>query len=249
MTTIVFQSYRTHSVPVWIETCLNSVQNWAYLCGYDYRFYDDTFFNEVPDWFRARAQNEICPITDLARLIVAKKLLTSGYQRVIWVDADMLIFNPKVLDIEVNAPFAFCQEDWMTVYRGGQVQISQRVNNSICFFTKEDDILTELINDAISTGKSNDLIEKLDIGTKYLTDRHKVTALPLINSVAILDPPMVKDILRDDRMLIRRYTKYINRPIGAVNLCASLVCDDNMHRIYTEATLTLLSDYAKIFKQ
>ena len=41
MKTLVIQSFRTHSVPPWIERCLDSVRRWAALRGYDYRLTDD----------------------------------------------------------------------------------------------------------------------------------------------------------------------------------------------------------------
>jgi hypothetical protein len=103
MKTIVYQSYRTQQVPPWITTCMGTVRAWADQQGFDYRFYDDGFFEYAPQWFRDKAQHGICPVTDLARLVVARELLAQGYERTVWVDADLLVFAPEQLRLDLDA--------------------------------------------------------------------------------------------------------------------------------------------------
>ena len=44
VSTLVIQSYRTEVVPVWIETCMQSVCDWAHGAGFSYEFVGDEIF-------------------------------------------------------------------------------------------------------------------------------------------------------------------------------------------------------------
>src|SRR5258706_16177245 len=90
MRTVVYQSYRTNSVPTWITRCLESVREWAKCQGFDYVFIDDRLFEYAPQWYRTKVKDDILLISDLARLKLAKEFLDQKYQRTIWVDADVL---------------------------------------------------------------------------------------------------------------------------------------------------------------
>ena len=59
MKTVVYQSYRTTSVPAWIDECMKSVRRWAQLKGFEYVFFDDEIFERVPSWYRQKANNGI----------------------------------------------------------------------------------------------------------------------------------------------------------------------------------------------
>ena len=90
---IVYQSYRDEDVPPWIETCLASVRAWSEANAWDYRMFHDEALDLVPDWFRRKAEGRLPVVSDLARLLLARDLLATGYRRVVWVDADVLLFD------------------------------------------------------------------------------------------------------------------------------------------------------------
>jgi len=100
MKTVVYQSYRTRDVAPWLATCQASVRDWAARAGHDYRHYGDELFDRVPDWYRAKAGSLVLPVSDLARLVLARELLAEGYDRTVWVDADLLVFD---LDLRIEA--------------------------------------------------------------------------------------------------------------------------------------------------
>ena len=62
MKTVVYQSYRTHDVPPWVEACLQSTRAWAASRGFQHRFLDDRFFDFCPRWYRQRV-NDAAAIT------------------------------------------------------------------------------------------------------------------------------------------------------------------------------------------
>ena len=67
MSTIVFQSYRTHDVRAWIERCLASVREWARGAGHAYAFLDDRLFDYLlPPWYSAAVDERLLPRTNLA---------------------------------------------------------------------------------------------------------------------------------------------------------------------------------------
>ena len=49
VSTVVIQSYRTEAVPIWIETCMQSVREWALRGRFSYEFVGDEIFDLLPD--------------------------------------------------------------------------------------------------------------------------------------------------------------------------------------------------------
>ncbi len=97
--------------------CMRSVRAWADLRGFEYAFVDRAFFEGVPEWYAERAGTVvrgICLLADLARLQWARKLLELGHERVIWFDADVLVFRPEGLTISRRPLCAFTEEFWVT---------------------------------------------------------------------------------------------------------------------------------------
>ena len=113
MKTVVFQSYRTTDVPSWMSACQSSVRRWAEDRGHDYRFIDDRFFECVPDWLRERVRNQKLPMSDYARLHHARAFLDAGYERTIWFDSDVVLFDPEAFSRNNGErSFAVTREVW-----------------------------------------------------------------------------------------------------------------------------------------
>jgi hypothetical protein len=114
--TIVYQSYRIVDVAPWITTCSRTVQQWAHAQGFDYRFVDDRLFDRVPDWLRDRLRHGKLPMSDYARVSLARELFDEGYGRAIWVDIDVAIFDPVRFQANNGArEFALTSEVWFDV--------------------------------------------------------------------------------------------------------------------------------------
>jgi hypothetical protein len=246
MQTIVFQSYRTQQVPAWISTCMGTVRAWAAQQGFDYRFYDDAFLGYAPPWFRDKAQQSICPVTDLARLVVARELLAQGYQRTVWVDADMLVFAPEQLRVEQVQDFSFCHELWVQVDAAGALQLVHRVNNAITVFCAGNVQLGFFIDACLRIGRHKAQIGKLDVGTKFLTELRAVMPYPLLENVGMLSPRMLYEITGGEALHLRRYAQGLPVPLACANLCASMqgrtlqgvVCDDALYARVIEVLLS-----------
>lgn len=221
MKTIVYQSYRTHDVPPWITTCLGTVRDWARLQGHDYRFFDDGFFTYAPDWFREKAQHAICPVTDLARLVVARELLAQGYERTIWVDADMLVFDPATWRIDLQQDFQFCHEVWIWTNAQGGLQPVHRVNNAVTVFCRGSLHLDFFIDACLRVGRHKPRIGKLDVGTQFLSELRRILPFPLLENVGLLTPTMMQELLDGRAQHLDVYARALRAPLACANLCGS----------------------------
>lgn len=236
MKTIVYQSYRTANVPTWIERCLSSVRDWARTQGHDYHFAGDEFLELAPAWYRQKAGMEICPVADLSRLIMADKLLSQGYDLVIWVDADILIFNPEGLRPQLRQGFAFTHELWTYVSDKGRPAVLQRVNNSVMLFAKQNVHLGFFVDACLQLAHTRKAVGKLDVGTDFLTKLRNILPFALLENVGMLSPPLMQDIAHGTSGFLQTYAQALRAAPVCANLCASLQ-DQSVDGFSTEAAI------------
>lgn len=221
MRTIVYQSYRTRDVPSWISRCLQSVRTWAAAQQFEYRFIDDSFFDYVPAWYRQGAGGNIQVVTNLARLLVARELLAAGYERTIWMDADILVFDQQSFRVDVTSDFAFCREAWVWSRWGALVNLPG-VNNSVSVFIRDNRFLDFCIwahEDLVRRGTR---IQAHGTSTRLLTALYAAAPFPLLTNVGVLSPVIARDLAATTGRLARKYAELHGAPIHAINLGGSL---------------------------
>lgn len=223
MKTVVYQSYRTENVPGWIAACMESVQAWAAASGFDYRFMDDSFLDLAPAWFRERCAGEICPVTDLARLVMARDLLAEGYERTVWVDADVLVFAPELMNVDTPTGCAFCFELWPWLDANGQLQCERKVNNSISVFTRGNHQLEFLIDACQRIASSKSHVDKLALGTTLLTGLAWLMPLRVLDNIGMFSPLLIQGIASGQEQWTAAYAAQLSNPLAAANMCNSLV--------------------------
>ena len=76
---------------------------------------------------------------DLARLELAARFLAEGYERAVWIDADVLVFDPQRFEINVNNSFTVSRE--VCLYLEDGWCIERGVNNSVAVFQRENTFL------------------------------------------------------------------------------------------------------------
>jgi hypothetical protein len=220
--TVVFQSFRTTGVPGWMEACMRSAREWAAGRGFDYRFFDDSFLALAPAWFRERCGGELCPVTDLARLVAARQLLAAGYERTVWLDADVLVFAPEALGVD-TAGFAFCLEVWPVLEADGRLDCVQQANNAISVFTRGNPQLDFLIDACLRIAAGKPRIDKVEVGTHLVSKLAGLVPMPLVTNVGIFSPVIVNDVASGTDRFVPAYAARLPSPLAAVNLCQSLV--------------------------
>jgi len=221
--TIVVQSFREHDIPEWISRCLSTVQAWADRSHFVYDFAGDAFLQLAPAWYRAKADPHITVITDLARLLLARQYLQQGFDRVIWIDADVLIFAPSLLHIDPDLSCAFCREVWMHRNYGGLLHASFKINNSACMF-RNDCYGVQYLEDYISAcvsivARLPCILDHTEVGTKFLTARNRHSPLPVMSGFGTLSPVMLYALLQSDAEVLKSFMDYQTGPLYAVNLC------------------------------
>ena len=196
-------------------------REWAALRGFDYHFVDDRLFDLVPPWYRERVQGNILLVSDLARLVVAQGMLASGYDRAIWVDADMLIFDPERLVLPITEEYAFCLEFWLHPGKDGKLTIARAVNNSVSLFVKGNSFLEFYIHACLQIAGHNHTLDTVSVGTKFLTSLRNIYPFRLIEDVGTFSPPVMHALVTRNEAL-EMYRKALPGPIFAANLCGSL---------------------------
>jgi len=220
MNTIVYQSYRTENVAPWIERCMASVRKWTNAMGFEYRFIDDRIFDCLPDWYRSASPN-VRVLTNLARLLVARELLTQGYERTIWIDADVLVFDPDAFRIEIAEEFAFVRETWIEI-RWGTVIKHHNVNNSVSVFTRGNSFLEFGIWAHEQLVRDGTRVRQFGTTTALLTAIHQGAPLPLLRDVGIMNPPLMRALLAGNAKVVDEFAVAHGAPIHATNLTAAL---------------------------
>lgn len=239
MRTIVYQSYRGDDTPKWLEKCMQTVKNWAELKGFDYQR-EDNFFDYVPDWYKDKAQGKINVIADLARLEIAKKFLDQGYDQTIWMDADVVVFDPDNLTIDTTESYLLCREVWLDTEDDknfGEETLSciKKVTNSLLFFARNNSFLDFYIYACKSIMKNQTgRLSRLAFSTKFLTKLYEIMEIPLFPNMGLFSPILMHGIVEEKTAITQLYAESLESPVYAANLCLSFRNQSNKGIMVTD---------------
>lgn len=224
MRTLIIQSYRTHNVASWISDCMHSVRAWADERSYEYEFVDDHLFDYAPGWVRQLCGAKILPITDVARMYLLREYLQRGWDRVVWVDADVLVFASQKFVLDDAAPYSLCRELSVYVNPEREVRFDEMVNNAVLLVTPRQPMLDfwifaveEILRDSVP-----DEIDSLTAGTRFFTNVAMAMPVRVLQNIGLFTPPLIRDIAAGGGALLEQWVARFGRPIGAANLCASM---------------------------
>lgn len=231
-----------------MSRCMASVNEWSQLRGMDYRFFGDEIFDLLPKWYLDACKGHKWPMSDLARLLAARNLLAEGYSRVIWCDADLLVFDPESLNIDTTLEFAFCREPWMgpqdnpislALKKPGHIgrirhasswkgyYTSMNVNNA--FFVIGDSwFLDHYINCVLYSGRKLDEFRSQHMGPDMLTALYGVLKFPLLRHVGAFSLYVVRAIANEDTKILGAYSQLAGEPLYAANVCNSQFAEDQV---------------------
>lgn len=238
--TLVIQSHRSPLPYPWIESCLRSVREWCSLNGYEYRFMGDEFFDSVPTEILKKTEGQKVIATDLARLLILQDALDSGYEAVIWLDADFLIFNPSKFELPAH-PYAVGREVWIQNDKRGKLKVYKKVHNAFLMFRKQNgflDFYRETAERLLSLNQGT--IPPQFIGPKLLTALHNIAILPVAESAGMLSPMVIMDMIEGEGAALDKFIKHSPQPIAAANLCLSSCERDDLSDKSIERLIELL---------
>lgn len=256
MRSVVVQSYRTES-PDWLQVCMRSVKDWALQQGHEYQFVDDRLFDYVPAQVMRAPPSTVLPLTDLARLGLLKDLLNSGYDRAIWVDADVLVFRPEHFRIPDVCGGMLCREVWTYEDEDGQIKHRPGINNAVAVFDRGHPLLDFLHHAALELFAQlrPEQIHSSRIGTDFYTLLGRIYPMRLLTQVGCFSPIITRALLSGERTdLLREYGEQFGHPFHAVNLCRFKLIDDSVlgeldrkHIVTEEHLLTIRSRTIEAF--
>ncbi|MBT4038407.1 MAG: hypothetical protein HN644_04135 [Rhodospirillales bacterium] len=227
METLVIQSYRSHNVAPWIETCLASVKSWSNLHNYAYRFVGEEIFDRVPDWYRGKTRAHPQIATDLGRLELIREALDEGYRRVAWLDADVLIFAPTGLTLDHIDSYSFGREFWVQSNQRGELKLFRNTHNALCVFCPGNPFLDFYrhaclnIIERMDVGPDGSMVPQI-VGPKLLNALQNMMGLPVMESIGMASPLVITDIAAGGGPALNMMLDAMDDPVCGLNLCASM---------------------------
>jgi hypothetical protein len=226
--TIVIQTFRNHTIPAWIQRCLDSVQKWTGLHEYDYSLAGDEFYDLCGPEYLARGSKNPQAITNLARLVATRQRLDAGYQRVIWMDADVFVFDPAKLVFDFPAEklttgYAFGREVWLTRNSEGVPSVTVPIaHNAATFFTQAAVDLDMLITLIRHIDAKRQIISNFQVGVRLLRGLQYSLMFPTFSHVGAFSPVLLRALAERDETVLQIYGQAYRYQACAGNLGLSL---------------------------
>jgi hypothetical protein len=182
---------------------------------------DDSFLSLAPEWVRSRCGDNIYAVTDLCRLQLLKNMLEKGYDRAVWVDADVLVFAPENLKIATEHGHGFAHELFFRFEHDGHYTALESINNSVMVFEKGQMLLDQYIAAAFNALRQSPEgpIPRTALGPTVLQKAYPQHELDRIYGVGLFTLAMMYEIVHGGGNLISDYVCAVPEPLGAANLC------------------------------
>ncbi len=241
-----------------------SVQNWAKQEGYDYRFIGDALFDTLPQWVLEKTSAQKVIATDLARLKCLQLFLDAGYQRVVWLDADFLIFAPDNFQLpepdQLSEKYALGREIWVQPKKSEQqhpknktpkFKAYKKVHNAFLLFDVQFGQRNSFLD--FYTAHAERLLEQISgpmppqfIGPKLLTALHNIVQCPVQENAGMLSPWVINDLLNGGGPALELFRDKSPQSLAGANLCGSFANNDALPDRAFEKLITRLLSQAEI---
>ena len=223
--TILIQSHAPDP-PAWLRACLDSTAAWAAAAGIAHWVDGDAFLDRVPADLRARAHGRTQVVADLARLHWIAELLADGWRRVIWLDADVLVFASDRLTAALDLPAAgylFGREVWVQPDARGRPRARRNLHNAVLAFAPGNPVLAFYRHAAerVLARHEGPPVPQL-VGPKLLSALDNMIGLEATWAVGMASPPVIRDLAAGGGPALDRLRAGAPEPPAALNLCASL---------------------------
>lgn len=224
ITTLVLQSHQNPLPFAWLQKCIDSVKSWCEINSFQYRFMDDALFDFLEEEIIEKTSKQKVIATDLARLLAMQQALEEGVDRVIWLDADFLIFEPLKFVVPDNS-YAVGREVWVQKNNDSKLRSYVKVHNAFLMFERENNFLSFYIETAtkLLTQNSGDIPPQF-IGPKLLTALHNIVQFPVMEVAGMLSPLVIRDIVYGKGgEALNLFNHKSPEVIAGANLCCSSI--------------------------
>ncbi len=224
---LVLQSCKSGARTGWLAECLESVKVWATRLGYSYELIGDELFDGIPADVRELLAGRGMNLADIGRATTARQRLTSGAcDRYLWIDSDVLVFDPEGLRVPLTEPVVFCREFWVMEDAQRKLTVREAVNNAICLYSRGDPFLDFYIEACLRAVRhEKQKLDRLALGVRLPAALHRAYHFGLIYRAPNLSPWVIRDLLAGGGPCLTRLRDEHLRwktPAAAANLCSSL---------------------------
>lgn len=234
--TLVIQSHRSPLPFGWLQACIESVADWSQFNHYQYRFIGDEIFDRVGNDLLQKIGAQTVIATDLARLRVLQQGLAEGFERVVWCDADFLIFRPRDF-ILPDEEFAFGYEVWVQWHDRARLRAYPKLHNAFMMFRRGNACLDFYLDTAERLLKLNQGgMPPQFIGPKLLTALHNIARFPVMETAGMLSPLVMRDLIDGEGEALQLFREKSPVTLAGANLSSSLTAAEG----FTEAEMQSL---------
>ena len=220
--TLVIQSHRDPLPYEWLRLCLDSVTGWARDNRFEIRFLGDELFDLVEQDLLEKIGAQTVIASDLARLKILQQGLVEGYDRVIWCDADFLIFDPTHF-LLLDSDFALGREIWVQRDNAAKLRTYNKVHNAFLMFRRGNHFLDFYCDAAERLLRLNrGSMAPQFIGPKLLTALHNIIQCPVMEAAGMLSPLVMRDLIEGQGAALSLFRKQSPSALAGVNLSSSL---------------------------
>jgi hypothetical protein len=221
-TTLVIQSHRDPLPFEWLRLCLDSVTSWAQNNQFEIRFLGDELFDLIEPALFKKIGAQTVIASDLARLKILQQGLAEGYDRVIWCDADFLIFDPGQFLLP-DSDFAVGREIWVQQDKSEKLRTYNKVHNAFLMFGRGNHFLDFYCDAAERLLRLNQgRMAPQFIGPKLLTALHNIIQCPVMEAAGMLSPLVMHDLIEGQGAALSLFRKQSPSAIAGANLSSSL---------------------------
>jgi hypothetical protein len=235
--TVIIQCYRTRDVPSWIVRCLASVKAWAVSRRYDYRLTDDSVFSLCGKSYLAKVGDNKRSITNLCRLELIRRAHAEGYERAIWVDADVFVFDRDNLDFPAAHRIMFPRETWVFPTESGW-GVRCTLNNCVVVCPAGDPDLDLIIETIRHVARHHEVRSNFQLGIELIRGLHTFLLFDLLPNVGMFSNHVIRAIAQNDERVLGYQASYHETPVHAANLSAS----DHVEPVVPERVTQLAMD-------
>lgn len=226
--TLVVQSHRNPLPFGWLHACIGSVENWSRMNGYQYRFLGDEIFGLVAPDLLSKIGSQTVIATDLARLRALQQGLSDGFDRVVWCDADFLVFEPRDLTLP-EEDFAFGREVWVQRNDNGKLRAYSKLHNAFMMFNRGNACLDFYLDTAERlVSRNQGGVPPQFVGPKLLTALHNIACFPVMETAGMLSPPVIRDLLAGGGQALDLFLQKSPLPPAGANLSSSLTVTEGI---------------------
>lgn len=186
--------------------------------GWDYRLLGDELFRGVPLAISLKARSRL-PLADLGRLLWTKRFL-QDWDRVIWLDSDVLVFDPNSFAIATDNEDLVCREILIQRREGStEVDASFGHNPTALMFGRESPLLDEWLHAIENHAAHSPGFGDADFGREMLAGIARKRPLTAIESIGHFNAAILREIHGLPGEALRKLVEKAGGPFAAGNLC------------------------------